>query len=96
MFRNIYLKTLYEKRWGTLWWTLGGFAMSLLTVAFYPVLRDTLGKSLQEVPEEMRALLGDASVYKTITGFVDLQVFDQMNLLPIILAVILGTGLIAG
>lgn len=96
MLKTIFLKTLFEKRWMTLWWTLGGLAMIILIVLFFPTLRDSLGASLNDVPESMRNVLGDAAAYRTLGGYVELQVFEQMVFLPIILGIILCTGLLAG
>jgi ABC-2 type transport system permease protein len=96
MLNTIFLKTLFEKRWMTLWWTIGGMALIILIVLFFPTLRDSLGASLNDVPESMRNVLGDAAAYQTLGGYVELQVFEQMVFLPIILGIILCTGLLAG
>lgn len=96
MLKNIYLKTLYEKRWTMFAWGLAIFLLTILTMTFYPTLRDTFGASLKDVPDSAKAFLGDAAAYQTIEGFVDLQIFAQMVFFTIIMGVILGTGLIAG
>jgi ABC-2 type transport system permease protein len=96
MLRNIFLKTLYEKRWTLFAWGLAIFLLTILTMSFYPTLRDTFGESLKNVPDSAKAFLGDATAYQTIQGFTDLQVFAQMVFFTIIMGVILGTGLLAG
>lgn len=96
MLRNIFLKTVYEKRWSLVIWSICLIALVLLTVVFYPTLRDSFGESLKDVPESMQALLGDATSYQTLAGYVDLQVFSQLVFMTIIMGVILGSSMIAG
>jgi ABC-2 type transport system permease protein len=96
MLNNTFLKTLYQKRWTLFGWCLVIIAMTMLTTMIFPTFRDTFGTSLQEVPESMRAFFGDSDTYKTLAGFVDVQVISQMVFLTIIMAVIMGVGLIAG
>lgn len=96
MFRSVFLKTLYTKRWMTLWWTLSGLLLVLLTVSVFPAFQEALGQSLNDVPEALRSLVGDASSYATLPGYLDLQVFEQLVFLSIVLGIILGTSLLAG
>ena len=96
MLRNIFLKTLYEKRWSTLGWGIGIIALTMMTTLFFPTFKKAFGESLNEIPESMKAFIGDASTYQTLGGYVDVQVIAQMVFLTIIMAVILGSGLIAG
>jgi ABC-2 type transport system permease protein len=93
---NIFQKTIYEKRWMTIIWSVVIALMTFMTMTVYPTLRDTFGESLKDVPEVAKAFLGDAATYQTIEGFTDLQVFAQMVFFTIIMGVILGTGLLAG
>lgn len=96
MLRSIFAKTLFEKRWGLLWWSLAMFAFTLLIVLLFPTFRDSFGQALQNVPESMKAILGEASDYQRIEGFMELQVFMQMIFLTFIYGIILFSGLIAG
>lgn len=96
MLKNIFSKTLYEKRWLMVIWGIGLFALVLATVAFFPTFKETFGQSLSDVPESLKAFLGDATAYQTIEGFMDLQVIAQMVFMTIIMGVILCTGLLAG
>lgn len=96
MFQNVFLKTLYEKRWMIIGWSLVTALFTLFIVLVFPVFRDTFGESLKNVPESMKSLLGDAKTYQTLNGYVDVQVIYQMIFLPVIMGIILCTGLIAG
>lgn len=96
MLKSIFSKTFYEKRWTMIAWGVGLFLLVLATVAFFPTFKETFGQSLNDVPESLKAFLGDATAYQTIEGFMDLQVIAQMVFMTIIMGVILGTGLLAG
>jgi ABC-2 type transport system permease protein len=96
MLSNIFLKTVYERRWAILWWSLAIFAMTLLTVTLFPTFSKAFGESLKDVPDSLKNVLGEAHDYQRIEGFLQLQVYTQMIFLPIIYGIIMGTGLIAG
>jgi len=40
MFRNIVLKTLYDRRRSLLFWCIGFILMGAILLAFFPVIRD--------------------------------------------------------
>src|SRR5438105_4866016 len=96
MLKNIFTKTLFEKRWTIIIWSLAITLLTIMTMSVYPTLKETFGETVKDVPEAAKSFLGDAAAYQTIEGFVDLQVFAQMIFFIIILGVIVGTGLLAG
>ena len=96
MFNSIVRKTIYEKRWSLAIWYVGLFATTVLIMLLFPTLRDTFGKALNDVPESIRGILGDASTYQRIEGFIDIQVMAQMVFMTIIYGIILLTGVLAG
>lgn len=96
MLKNVFAKTLYEKRWSTLGWVIGIIALTMMTALFFPTFKKAFGESLNEIPESMKSFIGDTSTYQSLGGYVDVQVVAQMVFLTIIMAVILGSGLIAG
>lgn len=96
MLRTIFTKTLYERRWMMLWWSVAGAALVVFIVLMFPTFKDALGESLTDVPESLKNLIGDTSAYSNLPGYLDLQVFEQMVFLGIIAGAILCTGLIAG
>lgn len=96
MFKTIFRKTLYERRWSTFGWSVAIALLTLMTVSVFPTMRDTFGESLENVPESMKSLFGSAEDYQTLAGFLDLQVLAQMVFLTLIFGIILGIGLLAG
>ena len=96
MFKTIFLKTLFEKRWMVFWWALSSVALTVFIVLFFPTLKDSFGEAIKDIPESMRSLIGNAEDYQMLGGYLTIQVFQQMIFLPIILGVILATGLLGG
>lgn len=96
MMLNVFTKTLYEKRWSTFGWVIGILSLTTMTTMFFPTFKKAFGESLNDIPESMKAFFGDASTYQTLGGYVEVQVIAQMVFLTIIMAVIFGSGFIAG
>lgn len=96
MFSNIFSKTLYERRWGVLWWSLAMFAITVFVVWLFPTFRDSFGQALQNVPDSLKTILGNAQAYQQINGYLEIQVFMQMIFLTVIYGIILFCGLLAG
>ena len=76
MFSSITTKTLYEKRWFLLGWTLGILTMAGVTIAFYPSIKDQVGQLLASVPKQLQSVTGSAEDYRSIAGYIGSGVFD--------------------
>lgn len=96
MLNSVFTKTIFERRWGLFWWSFTMFAFTLFIMVLYPTFRDSFGASLQNVPESLQSVLGEAADYRRIEGFIELQVFMQMIFLTFIYGIILCSALIAG
>ena len=55
MLHNVFLKTLWDQRWSLPWWTIGLVALAVITLLFYPFVRDT--PLLDELTEWMPEVL---------------------------------------
>ncbi|MEI7683247.1 MAG: ABC transporter permease subunit [Candidatus Saccharibacteria bacterium] len=89
MLNNVFRKTLYEKRWMTLAWAAGFFAMTILTMSFYPYFKNAgFGDLFANAPKSIQNIIGAAADYKTVTGYVDQQIFAmRMPMLTIIMSI---------
>lgn len=96
MYKSIFFKTIYEKRWGVLGWSLTIFTFMLFVVVLFPTFKDTFGASMENMPESLKTILGERIDYQRIEGFVEIQGFMQMVFLTFVYGIILFTGLIAG
>jgi ABC-2 type transport system permease protein len=96
MLDNTFLKTIYEKRWSLLAWSIAIALMTIFVVVLFPTFKDSFGQSLKDVPDSLKSLIGEAADYQRISGFISLQVIAQMVFITVIYGVILGSGLVAG
>lgn len=69
--------------------------MAGLVIGLYPEFKDMLG-DLEELPPVYQAFLGDAGGFDTPEGFIAAEFFSWIPLLVITVAIIGGTGALAG
>ena len=96
MMHSLLTRTLYEKRWFTVGWSIVFGIMSTLVLMFYPSFSDDGGfaEVAKTMPSQLQGLIGDPDIFSTIEGFIALQVYDvRMSLLLIIAMLILATSL---
>ena len=101
MLRNVFSKTIYERRRSLMWWALGVAAMIFITIVFYPTIRDNddMLKLLQGMPKEMLALAGitDPAAIMAPAGYLQGRLFSMLlPLLLLVFAIGIGTRAIAG
>lgn len=99
MMRSLLHKTLYDKRWFILGWSLGMAAMCWFTVIFFPALQegDTLSTLTEELPESLGAfkgLIGDQDAFRTIGGYVSTQLYDiRLSIFMMVTSLMLALSL---
>jgi ABC-2 type transport system permease protein len=97
MLRNVFTKTIWDRKRSMVWWTIGMVALTAWLVAVYPVIRDSeaMQSFLDDFPPELMAMFGiDPDVYLTGAGYLQAQLFSFMA--PIILiAFAIGFGVAA-
>lgn len=96
MMRTLLLKTLYDKRWFTIGWSLVIVFTVSFTVLFYPSL--TQGNTFEElsktVPEQLKGFIGDETSFNSIQGYVAEQLYNfRLPIMVMIMALILAQGL---
>jgi len=99
MLHNVFAKTLRDQRRAVVWWALGLVALTLVTILYYPTIRETpeLGQMLAEMPEALRLLVGGEADLLSPAGYLNSQLFGLMvPLLFLIYAIGLGAKAIAG
>lgn len=85
MFRNLYLKTLFNLRWQLLGWTCGVAFVAFLTVIFYDSLASSsFGSIAKSVPPSLQALVGSLEDFASINGYIGQFVFGS-KIIPIII-----------
>jgi ABC-2 type transport system permease protein len=97
MFKSLFYKTLYDKRWFIVGWGVGSAAMVALTVAFYPTIKDQVVELFKNIPPQLQSLVGDTESYKTVTGYIGSGIFElRVPLITIAMAIILGINIGVG
>ncbi len=95
MMRSIFLRTLYDKRWFTLGWALSLGLMAVLMVAMFPSLRDSMAQIANNMPQELRGLIGDSTSFTHLDSYLSSQLYDiRIPLFLMIMAVVVASGVL--
>ncbi len=94
---SVFKWTLWQRRWSTLWWSLGIVSLITLTLSFYPTIHNQaaqLNKSFGSLNNSTLALFGGTDFFSPV-GYLNSQlIYLMLPLLLIILGVGLGSSLI--
>lgn len=95
MIRSVYLKTLWEKRFFILGWTIGFTALAALMTSFFPAMRTSgLDELVKSMPPAFKGLIGDLALLQNFDTYLASQLFDiRVPLIAGIMAIILGLSL---
>ncbi len=102
MIGSIFRTSFRERRSATVWWTLGMVSLAVVTVSFFPTIRNDT-ESFQEMfdsmPEGLLTVFGidDSTLLITPSGFVNSRLYSGIG--PIVLSAFgvgLGTAAIVG
>ncbi len=91
-------KIIFEKRFSLLAWSIGAMAMVWLTLIFYPSFSqgDQLDQLVKSLPPQLRGLVGNASDFKTLGGYMDTVIFNlRVPLVTVTMAILFGISLTA-
>lgn len=94
--QSLFTKTLYDKRWFTLGWSMAFAFMSFLVVIFYPSFSNSFqfDQLASQLPPALQGLIGDSASFKTLPGYIADQLFNiRIPLFMLIMAIVLGLGL---
>ncbi len=78
MLSNVFLKSLRDQRKPLLWWSVGLIAISILTMLFYPSIRDAPGfdDAFEQMPEALRkAFVGEVTDLTSPEGYLNSQLY---------------------
>jgi len=96
MMRTLLSKTLYDKRWFILGWSLILVFTIGFTVAFYPSFTEggTFEQLSKTVPSQLQGFIGDEQSFGTIQGYIAEQLYNfRVPIMVMIMALILAQGL---
>ena len=96
--RSVYIKTLYDRRHGLLWWSVGIGLLTITVLSVWPSVRDEYTKLVQNYPEGLLAFFGiEKGGLGTAAGYLQAELFGLM--LPLMLiayAIAAGSAATAG
>lgn len=97
MFSTIFTKTLYTLRWQLLGWTIGIFFVTFITLAFFNSFNQNgIDAIVGSMPDSVKSIIGDVSVFKSLTGYIGQEVFGpNVVILTIAMAIIVCIGVSA-
>ncbi len=97
MYRNIFLKTLSDGRRSMLYVGIGLFALGLYVAVLYPDISEGFAGMIDDLPEFLQGIIGDAAEFATPEGFFTTQPFTVIGPITIMaLAINRGMSAVAG
>ena len=99
MLRNVFLKSLRDQRRSLMFWGIGVAALALLTVLFYPSVKDVpeFSQLFEETEALARVFAGGFTDLTSPEGYLNSQLYSLLvPILFLIFAISRGSGAIAG
>ena len=99
MLRNVFLKSLRDQRRSLLFWAIGVAAISLVTLLFYPSVKDVpeFSKLLEDSETLTRVFAGGFTDLTSPEGYLNSQLYSLLvPILLLVFAIAQGSGAIAG
>lgn len=91
MFRNLFLKTIFNLRWQLLGWSLAILFVVFITMStFNSFSQGGVEEIVDSVPDSLKSLIGSIADFNTIPGFIGQQIFGpNVVILTIIMSILL-------
>lgn len=95
---NIFRKTLNDRRFFILGWSLGLAFLGFVMVSFFTSFSGgEIDQLMKTLPPALQGLVGDLQDWKNLPGYIGSQVFDiRLPILVSILSILLAVGLTVG
>jgi ABC-2 type transport system permease protein len=89
--RSAYVKTIYDRRHGLLWWSLGISLLTVSVLSVWPSVRDEYQKLVQNYPEALLAFFGiQKGGLGSAAGYLQAELFSLILPLMLIAYMIAG------
>ena len=99
MLRNVFLKSLRDQRRSLMFWAIGVAALSIVTVLFYPIVKDVpeVSKLFEDSETLARVFAGGFTDLTSPEGYLNSQLYSLLvPILFLIFTIGQGSGAIAG
>jgi ABC-2 type transport system permease protein len=88
---SVFGKTVWDRRRGLLWWSVGLTLLAVVTLSVWPSVRDEYAKLVQDYPDALLALFGiDKAGVGTASGYLQAELFSFMVPLAFIASMVAG------
>lgn len=94
--RNVWTKTLYDKRAFIIGWSLGLIVLGLLMIIFYPAFHQDNGldQLVKNLPAAFQSIVGNLANLKQLPSYIGSQLYDvRIPIFVSIFAIILSVSL---
>lgn len=95
MLRNIFLKTIFEKRLSLLLWFIAITVSNILLVQLFPPIKEAFADMMNDIPASLQGWFGESEIWSTLTGYVSMEIMGQMSLIVIIFSIVFSTSIFA-
>ncbi|MDR2748484.1 MAG: ABC transporter permease subunit [Bifidobacteriaceae bacterium] len=96
MLKNIFGKTLFERKMVILEWFAATLVVLFGTAMIFPGIRDSFGTVMGTMPDSMKGWMGTTDSWSTYNGYAGQELFHQMVILPSIAMILFGANFLAG
>lgn len=99
MLKNIWLKTLFEKRWSLLFLSILAFYVSFLLTLIFPSIKDMMAGIISNPQMSEGALsgwFGPGTDWTSMSGYIAMEIFGEGALLPAMVIAFFGASFLAG
>lgn len=95
---NLFFKTLHDKRFFILGWSLGLAFLGFVMTSFFPSFNGgQIDELLETLPPALQGLVGDLQDWRELPGYLGSQIFDiRLPIFVSILSILLAIGLTVG
>lgn len=96
---RVFTRTLVDKKWFIIGWSVGFIALAGLMVAFFPAMKmdGALDELIKSMPPAFQGLVGNLADLKEFSTYLASQMFDiRLQMLGGVMAIILALGLSVG
>ena len=77
--RNVFAKTVYDRRHGLVWWSVGIGLLAVVTLSVWPSVRDEYQRLVENYPQALLAFFGiDRGGLGTASGYLQAELFGFM------------------
>lgn len=84
LLRSVYVKTVYDRRHGLVWWSVGVGLLTVSVLSVWPSVRDEYQKLVQNYPEALLAFFGiEKGGLGSAAGYLQAELFSLI--LPLML-----------